>query len=143
MSDPIKIKAEVDSAEEMKRYFDTSIGTVNMGIDVDLTIGRKPGKEVCDFCNGPNPILSYPCKEFSSAIFITDTASHELKSDDEWYACEECRRLIDIGYYKALIHRAISSINEDMDDTSRLLLYNQINAFRDNRSGPPTPLKDR
>jgi hypothetical protein len=58
--------------------------------DGSVELQFAPGQLVCDFCLHPDPAWEYPC----GPVVIVGSPNIEA-SDDEWAACDECRRLIE------------------------------------------------
>lgn len=100
---------------------------------------------VCDFCLVPHPTWDFPCGEVGASVGDTVMISYS-----DWASCNTCKELIDADQYPALVERILHNrINVDptwmerMEQSPALMLVSrasltqQMNDFRQARTGPP------
>jgi hypothetical protein len=91
---------------------------------------KSPGDlaaPICDFCSGPRPTWSYPCRQFMMGIMAIgsptqpdSTLVHDF-NDDGWGACDTCAADIEAGRWAAIATRAVANGNAEDPERARLL----------------------
>jgi len=95
-------KAEVELAthEVIDLFEEASYTCEECGTRVERRATRHDRElEVCDFCSGPDPVITYRCRDFHTVVIGVDDKGqiHEQpwSSFGDWAACEPCARFID------------------------------------------------
>jgi hypothetical protein len=110
---------------------------------------------VCDFCDDPNPIWAYPCRDFKSSMgFLVigtrsaDDGEHRAAFRGPWAACAGCALCIENRNWTALAHRSMRAADADLVErlgSAYLIetLKDRHKEFDRHRHGPRHPLAHR
>lgn len=70
----------------------------------------------CDMCSSPNPIWVYHCAPFTMFVSGEDKSGQEksvsMGSDNQWYACDICKQIIESGDKEMLAERSLTKCPE-------------------------------
>lgn len=65
----------------------------------------------CDFCNAPRPPWRYTAVPYGMAGVAPDGRVVPVASSDEtWFACDACKRLVDAGDFEAFTANAMNAM---------------------------------
>jgi hypothetical protein len=111
--------------------------------DGGLELEVAPGQYVCDFCLNPNPVWEYSC----GPIAIVGNPNIDA-SDDEWFACDACHRLIEEGDLEKMVADMVGRQPPPAPPFQRRPLAQQlaiqtvnVGGFLAARTGPPRPIQ--
>jgi hypothetical protein len=122
--------------------------------DLDRLQIKVAGRDrvICDFCSAPDPVRSYPCRNFDMGTpSVTSPIPATNASDGAWAACAHCSALIDATNREGLAQRSAQYHLDHNPDLKRvcasqarpLLLAGIRELFDDfwrHREGPGVPL---
>lgn len=80
------------------------------------------GVKDCDFCSKPWPEWKYLCDPVCVSLMAhseTTTQRETIEYDPEWYACSDCKKLIDANNRKGLARRYIERKYGDISALER------------------------
>jgi hypothetical protein len=106
-------------------------------------INVKPPEEhemVCDFCNSPVVVWSYPARDSNMILLETMESNTFLGNRGGWAACEKCSELIEAGDEKGLLEWSLKTMREKNkknmpDEIIRKVMRQVHRAFWENRLG--------
>jgi hypothetical protein len=85
--------------------------------------------KACDFCDGGKASWLFPCRNFTVALLPPPEPL--FNSVGSWYACQDCKPLVDAHNWEAIAAR---------HDTLPAETWVAWAAFTDHRTGPAQPL---
>lgn len=100
----------------------------------------------CDFCDlQTNSGWCYPARTFIEGVYSGPSRTLVSQSIGDWFACDECHRLIEAGDRSALVNRSVEQFIQEHSELAinrmcvQGYLWRVHDQFFDNRLGDPQP----
>jgi hypothetical protein len=143
--DRIKKSYVVANHQDKEAVFQELWDTVHAGKSIDASLDPAPSTEECDFCSARPVEWSYPARDFTAFAAVEldpcGLISHTHNSRGDWAACSQCHDLIESGNIPGLGGRMTRAFELGDDPLIQKVIFDQLDGFFANRTGPPVRCK--